>query len=195
MPTASFVQLMSSDRERSVPLEAPLPPDEEVEELLDHLEEAEESVDSRNQRRAIRRTRWLLTHLPGVNRFGIDDIAQQIVGGFILSAPFVVTEEVWLLAASMSNLQSAITVIMVGAIGYGTLYQAEDRDADSERGISGVPFRFLSLLVISYASVAILAFVLDAPATFAATPQATFKAIGIGAVFSVIGAATADSLF
>ncbi|WP_255767759.1 DUF2391 family protein [Haladaptatus halobius] len=125
----------------------------------------------------------------------MDDVAQQIVGGFILSAPFVVTEEVWTLAASMNGLQTAITIFMVLAIGYGTLYRAEDREADTERAIAGVPLRFLSLLIISYTSVIILAFVFDAPATFGATPFTTFKAICIGAIFSVVGAATADSLF
>lgn len=84
---------------------------------------------------------------------------------------------------------------MTGAIGYGTLYQAEDRAVDSERSFGGVPLRFLSLLVISYASVAILAFVFDAPATFAVSPLTTGKAIGTGAIFSVVGATTADSLF
>ncbi len=186
---------MSHDQEHPVQPNASQLPNEEVEELLDQLEEAEEAVDSHNQRRAIRRTRRLLTRFPNVSRFGIDDVAQQIVGGFILSAPFVVTEEVWTLAASMNGLQTAITIFMVLAIGYGTLYRAEDREADTERAIAGVPLRFLSLLIISYTSVIILAFVFDAPATFGATPFTTFKAICIGAIFSVVGAATADSLF
>jgi uncharacterized membrane protein len=61
--------------------------------------------------------------------------------------------------------------------------------------IVGIPLRFLSLLIISYTSVAVLAFVFDAPATFGATAFTTFKAICIGAIFSVAGTATADSVF
>ena len=34
-------------------------------------------------------------------RFQVADIAQQIVGGFLLAGPFVVTEEVWTLATEM----------------------------------------------------------------------------------------------
>jgi uncharacterized membrane protein len=128
-------------------------------------------------------------------RFGTDDLAQQIVGGFLLSAPFVVTEEVWALAASMSLLQWAITVFIVFAIGYGTLFQAEERDADREVEVAGVPLRFVSLMLVSYGSVTVLAFVFDAPDAFGATPLTTAKAISIGAVFSVVGAATADSIF
>ncbi|MFB6107125.1 MAG: DUF2391 family protein [Halobacteriaceae archaeon] len=127
--------------------------------------------------------------------FGLDDVAQQVVGGVLLSAPFVVTEEVWSLAASMNWLQTAISVFMVVAIGYGTLYRAEDRDADREEDVAGVPLRFVSLLVVSYASVVLLVLVFDAPDTFGATPLTTFKAVNIGAIFSVVGAATADSLF
>lgn len=128
-------------------------------------------------------------------RFGSDDVAQQVVGGFLLSAPFVVTEEVWSLAATMNPLQAAITVFMVVAIGYGTLYRAEDREAERETDVGGVPLRFLSLVVISYASVTILAFVFGAPETFDASRLTTVKAISIGSVFSVVGAATADSIF
>ncbi|MFB9808063.1 DUF2391 family protein [Haladaptatus pallidirubidus] len=152
-------------------------------------------MDSPNQRQALRRTRRFLAHFPNVRQFGLDDIAQQIVGGFILCAAFVVTEEVWILAANMNLLQTAITIFMVFAIGYGTLYRAEDREAEMERSIAGIPLRFISLLIVSYTSVTILAFVFDAPDTFGATPSTTVKAICIGAIFSVVGAATADSLF
>jgi uncharacterized membrane protein len=64
-----------------------------------------------------------------------------------------------------------------------------------ERSIARIPLRFISLLIVSYTSVTILAFVFDAPDAFDATWFTTFKAICIGAIFSVVGAATADSLF
>ena len=168
----------------------------DVEELVDDLEELEESVDSREARRVVRRTIDTLNRFPMGRMFGLDDLAQQIVGGFILSAPFVVTEEVWSLAAGMTWLQWAVTVFLVVAIGYGTLYQADDeRDADTEESIAGLPLRFVSLILISYLSVTALALLFDAPTTFGATPPTTVKAISIGAIFSVVGAATADSLF
>ncbi|WP_225336299.1 DUF2391 family protein [Halomicrobium urmianum] len=126
----------------------------------------------------------------------MDDLVQQIVGGIVLSAPFVVTEEVWNLAASMNWIQWIITVFMVVMIGYGTLYRADDERAPEwEESIAGLPLRFVSLLLISYLSVAMLGFLFDAPTTFEATPLTTAKAISIGAIFSVVGAATADSLF
>jgi uncharacterized membrane protein len=141
-------------------------------------------------------------------RFKLADTAQQIVGGFLLAGPFVVTDEVWALAVGMAWYQAVLTVVIVLAIGYGALYKADDdRDPDREIEVGGVPLRFVSLILVSYLSVLILALSFDAPATLIPNhmdPAAitleievfvTLKAMSIGAVFSVIGAATADSVF
>ena len=136
-------------------------------------------------------------------RFRIADSAQQIVGGFLLAGPFVVTEEVWVLASNMGIVHALATVTIVFAIGYATLYKADtNRDPDDEQTISGVPIRFISLMGVSFGSVLILALVFNAPETFldggetdAEVATITLKAVSVGAVFSVVGAATADSVF
>lgn len=145
-------------------------------------------------------------------RFALADTAQQVVGGFLLAGPFVVTEEVWNLAASMSVVQGLLTAVIVLTVGYGALYKADDRDPDRERELLGVPARFVSLILVAYLSVLILALAFDAPGTFLSEMagdadtffglslqldvlRVTLKAASIGAVFSVIGAATADSVF
>ncbi|QLG60908.1 DUF2391 family protein [Halorarum salinum] len=138
-------------------------------------------------------------------RFKFADTAQQVVGGFLLAGPFVVTEEVWTLAGSMAWYQAVATVVIVFGIGYGALYKADDeRDPDREAEVVGVPLRFVSLVSVSYLSVLILALAFDAPETFLAETYGagtfeqavvTAKAITVGAVFSVVGAATADSVF
>lgn len=136
-------------------------------------------------------------------RFVFADIAQQLVGGFLLAGPFVVTAEVWELAISMSTLQGGLAVLIVFFIGYGALYKADDRDPNREREVGGVPVRFVSLMFVSFGSVLILALVLGAPTTFFTAfelprdqwPITTAKAVAIGAIFSVVGAATADSVF
>lgn len=129
-------------------------------------------------------------------RFALADTAQQLVGGFLLAGPFVVTEEVWVLASHMDWIQWLTAVFMVFLIGYGALYKADyERDPDRESEVGGIPLRFLSLMVVSFGSVTVLAFALAAPETFEANPIQTMKAITIGAIFSVVGAATADSLF
>lgn len=131
------------------------------------------------------------------------DSAQQIVGGFLLAGPFVVTEEVWLLAENMSVIQAFLTVGIVFGIGYATLYKADTtRDMTEEQLVAGVPVRFLSLMAVSFGSVTILALLLGAPETFLDAVESdrrmvliTLKAISVGSVFSVVGAATADSVF
>ena len=145
-------------------------------------------------------------------RFALSDTVQQVVGGLLLAGPFVVTEEVWVLAESMSALQALVTVVIVLGIGYGALYKADDRNPDRETEVGGIPIRFISLIVVSYLSVFILALAFNAPETFvgasiaasAASPDVsvdwsvvgtTLKAVSIGSVFSVIGAATADSVY
>lgn len=145
-------------------------------------------------------------------RFRPADSAQQIVGGFLLAGPFVVTEEVWVLASNMNHVQGTITIALVCAIGYATLYKADTtRDVSDEQDVAGVPVRFISLMAVSFGAVAVLALLFDAPDTFL-DPGATtldvavitvnfdvllitVKAVSVGAIFSVVGAATADSVF
>ncbi|MDH5018757.1 DUF2391 family protein [Halobacterium rubrum] len=141
----------------------------------------------------------------GRKRYAYADTAQQIVGGFVLAGPFVVTEEVWLLASRMHWYHAAVTVLMVAVIGYGALYKTDDgRDPDREAEVVGVPVRFVSLMVVSFGSVLVLSLALTAPTTFAGQLELgagmgviaplTAKAVSVGAIFSVVGAATADSL-
>ncbi|WP_158058146.1 DUF2391 family protein [Halorussus halophilus] len=139
-------------------------------------------------------------------RFALADSAQQIVGGFLLAGPFVVTEEVWRLAENMETWQGLLTVLIVFGVGYGALYKADDeRDPDREAEVAGIPSRFISLMLVSFGSVAILVLVFDAPETFLSdtyldgvsrqTMATTLKALSVGSIFSVVGAATADSVF
>jgi uncharacterized membrane protein len=134
-------------------------------------------------------------------RYRIADSAQQVVGGFLLAGPFVVTEEVWTLAENMNALQALATVVIVFAIGYAALYEAAGRDPEDSPDVAGIPIRFVSLMIVSYGSVAVLAVTLGAPETFLPDRSGldqvavAAKAIGVGAIFSVVGAATADSVF
>ena len=141
-------------------------------------------------------------HTRRPRKFRVADSAQQIVGGFLLAGPFVVTEEVWLLAENMSLLQAVATIGVVCGIGYATLYKADSkRDPTTEQRIARIPVRFLSLMMVAFGSVTILALLFDAPDTFLESVESnqevaliTFKAISVGSVFSVVGAATADSV-
>lgn len=132
----------------------------------------------------------------GKRLFSIADLAQQMVGGFLLAGPFVVTEEVWALAANIEWYQSLFATVIVFAIGYGALYEAnEERKQEMERKFLGIPLRFLSLIFVAYLSVAVLIMIFGATETFESTIFTALKVISIVSLFSVIGAATADSIF
>lgn len=131
------------------------------------------------------------------------DSAQQVVGGFLLAGPFVVTEEVWVLAENMSALQALATATLVFLIGYGALYKADTkREYSEEQNVGGIPVRFISLMIVSFGSVTVLAVLVGAPETFLDTATSnedmifvTAKAVSVGSIFSVVGAATADTVF
>ncbi|MFB6086019.1 MAG: DUF2391 family protein [Halodesulfurarchaeum sp.] len=128
-------------------------------------------------------------------RFRTADVAQQVVGALLLAGPFVVTEEVWVLADGMGPGHTAVAILAVIVVGYSALYKADkDRDVDRERAVAGIPLRFLSVLLVAVGSVALLTFALAAPETFGADRMATITAISIGSMFSVVGAAAADSV-
>lgn len=128
-------------------------------------------------------------------RFRPADVAQQVVGGLLLAGPFVVTEEVWVLAEAMGPLHTTAAILTVIVVGYSTLYKADrQRQADAEAEVGGVPLRFLSLMIVAFGSVTLLTVVLAAPSTFDATLPTAVTAISVGSIFSVVGAAAADSL-
>lgn len=129
-------------------------------------------------------------------RFRVRDMFQHMVGGFLLAGPFVVEGGVWEMAAAMANYQAGILVGIVLAIGYAALYKADpDRDAGAEASFLGVPVRYISLIAVSYGAVITLVVLLSGQATYGASLAVTLKVVSIAAVFSVIGAATADSVF
>ncbi|MDY6774894.1 MAG: DUF2391 domain-containing protein [Halobacteria archaeon] len=129
-------------------------------------------------------------------RYVLADTAQQTVGGFILGGPFVMAEEIWNMAENVSSLHLAATVLIVLGIGYTALYEAdEERDPDTEKSFLGIPLRFISLVAVSYLSVGIIAVVVSAPQTFGADVTTGVKAVMISTIFSVVGAATADTVF
>ncbi|MGM0381202.1 MAG: DUF2391 domain-containing protein [bacterium] len=127
--------------------------------------------------------------------FGYDDLLQQVVGGFLLSGAFIVTEEVWKLGEAMNWYQFSGVVILIMGIGYFGLYGAEKRREEQERKILRIPYRFISLLLISVSSVVILAYLFSAPEVFQASSTTIIKTLSIACIFSTVGAITADNIF
>lgn len=131
-----------------------------------------------------------------VEQFSISDLAQQVVGSFLLGGPFVVENGVWNLAKNMTIIHLLMVAILLIIIGYGASYEAdENRDLDKENKVGIIPTRLISLILVSYLSVALLIFLLNAPVAFEASLLTTLKTISIVSIFSLIGAATFDTIF
>lgn len=127
--------------------------------------------------------------------FGIDDFFQQVIGSVILTAPFLFTEEVWTLSANMSVLQSSIMITASLLIGHGVLYVAhQERNWKSERKLFGVTVRYLSLMTVAFGTVGFMILLTSADQTFGSSFSETLRAVALMSPFSIIGAATADSL-
>ncbi|MHA2503670.1 MAG: DUF2391 family protein [Candidatus Kariarchaeaceae archaeon] len=129
-------------------------------------------------------------------KFRLADTAQQMVGAIILSGPFIVTEEVWRIAFNMNWIQFFLVLAIGGSIGYFALFKADKtRDATTEQNVAGVPVRFISLLAVAYFSVLLIILVIGAHTTFLADFETLLHTLGICGLFSIVGAATADSVF
>jgi len=88
--------------------------------------------------------------------------------GILLAGPFVVTQEVWMLAENMTIFHSLFLVGVVMAIGYGGLYGADnDRDPNREAIFLCIPVRFISVMIVAFSSVTL-------EPRFASAPQARF---------------------
>ncbi|MFB6147812.1 MAG: DUF2391 family protein, partial [Candidatus Nanohaloarchaea archaeon] len=99
--------------------------------------------------------------------FGIDDFFQQVLGSVILTAPFLFTEEVWTLAAEMHPVQGLVMAVTSLIVGHGVLYVAhQERDWNTERKVSGLTFRYISLMGVAFGTVTALILVTGAPWVF-----------------------------
>ncbi len=128
-------------------------------------------------------------------KFATSDLAQQLIGGYLIAGPFVVTDEVWLIAKNMTIIHSIIAILLVIVIGFGALYKADkNRKIEEEEEVGRVPIRLISLIGVAYLSIGSLIFLFNAIEVFDATILTALKVMTIGAIFSILGAAAIDSI-
>ncbi|MBN2042327.1 MAG: DUF2391 family protein [Candidatus Aenigmarchaeota archaeon] len=142
-----------------------------------------------------------LAHKIKPEKFGIDDVAQQIFGAVLFSAPLSVTEEVWRLAQSLSVTRMVVFVILSVVVAtiiiYYTKFQRVAKESiggDINTHLVGrmyVPKRLVSLFVIAY-SVSVFILWLFGIMSYINDPFWTFKIFIFISFFASVGAATAD---
>lgn len=124
-------------------------------------------------------------------KFALDDLAQQVVGATILSAPFAVTEEVWNLAKDLDMLNIIalifITILFDILLLYFTKYQKIEN-----RKIWMFPIRITSLILVTYITSAVVLSVFGVIGGRIQDPAWAMRLVVMVGLFANIGAGTAD---
>ncbi len=135
-------------------------------------------------------------------KFGLDDVAQQIFGAVLLATPLSVTEEVWMLARELDPIRLVMFVLLsiavVAIIIYYTKFQKVAKEAIAEFdthivGKTYIPKRVVSLFLVSY-SMTWFVLWLFGVTTHVADPAWSFRIFVFVSFFASVGAATADIL-
>ena len=165
---------------------------EDVEEIKEDIEEIKEDIGT--LRKAMSRGKEIFskvatTVLP--DKFAFKDIAQQIVGATILSAPFAVTEEVWNLAREL-NLTNIIFIISLTILFDILLFHYTKYQKFEEKKFLEFPKRIISLIVVTYVTSAIVLSVFGVIGGQIQDPSWAMRLIVMVGLFANIGAGTAD---
>ncbi|MBL7055638.1 DUF2391 family protein [Candidatus Woesearchaeota archaeon] len=125
------------------------------------------------------------------SKFEFKDVAQQIVGAMILSAPFVVTEEVWRLANNLDALHIIALIGLTILFDILLFYYAKFQHLEEKRFIL-FPARVISLLIVTYATSAIVLTVFGVIGGQIQDAVWASKLVVMIGLFANIGAGTAD---
>jgi len=164
---------------------------EDVEEIKEHIEELKENIGTLHKAMFKGKeifSKVATTVLP--NRFTSKDIAQQIVGATILSAPFAVTEEVWNLANNLNA--TNVMAIVVITILFDILLFNYTKYQSLEKKKLMLPLRIISLIIVTYITSGIVLSVFGVIGGQIQDPIWAMKLIVMVGLFANIGASTAD---
>ncbi|WP_435095621.1 DUF2391 domain-containing protein [Halarchaeum sp. P4] len=175
----------------------------DVSDLMDHLEELEEHVDSPEGREVVQDAMDTITDLqePGtfgrvIRGFDRADAAEAGIGGALFAVPMVVeggTYDVGAFVATHPLNLLATVAVTIGVV-YGILYVAEIQDVRVKDPILGfVPRRLAGVIGISFGVTAAL-FTGWGQSQWASDPWLTLCVVSVAWAPTAIGAALGDIL-
>ena len=126
---------------------------EDVEEIKEDIEEIKENIGALSK--TISKGKQLVSRvatsvLP--DKFAFKDIAQQIVGATIFSAPFAVTEEVWNLAKNLDMWHVISLIIITLTFDILLFYYAKYQKVEGKRFLNVFPARIFSIIIVTYST-------------------------------------------
>ena len=164
---------------------------EDVEEIKEDIEEIKEDIGMMHKAMFKGKeifSKVATTVLP--NRFTFKDIAQQIVGATILSAPFAVTEEVWNLANNL-NVTHVIAIVFLTIL-FDVLLFNYTKYQSLEKKKLMLPLRIMSLIIVTYITSGIVLSVFGVIGGQIQDSVWAMKLIVMVGLFANIGVSTAD---
>jgi|GEM_PF-5317052 len=121
-------------------------------------------------------------------KFTVHDIAQQVIGAIMLSAPFVVTQEVWELARLLDPFRLIALFLLTVFVGISILRYTKTQETKD------LLKRMTSLIIISYSFSFFVLYTVGIIGNVITDTEWAFKLVVLVSLFSSIGAATADIL-
>ena len=164
---------------------------EDVEEIKENIEDIKEDIGTLHK--AMFKGKQLFSRVATKvipDRFAFKDIAQQIVGATILSAPFAVTEEVWNLANNLSGINIAAIIFMTVVFDILMFNYTKYQNYGNKRLM--LFMRISSLMVVTYVTSFIVLSVFGVIGGQIQDPIWAMKLIVMVGLFANIGASTAD---
>jgi len=178
-----------------------------IQEVLDELEELEETVDSEEERSEVMDVRQSVERLRGssflrerIERYTTRDVAESFVGGVLLSLPLLVEDGVSTIADHfLSQTVAGLPVwlagnlLFIGVMTWGLLYWADFREVWNTQPILGlVPRRVVGVLSISFLTAA-LTMTMWGRVEWS-EPQVAFARVSVVWTAAAFGAALGDIL-
>lgn len=128
------------------------------------------------------------------DKFAWDDLAQQIVGAMVLSAPLAVTSEVWDLSGSLDWFRISAMVLATLLFNILLIYYTKYQSVESERILGIVPTRLFSQVLVSYSTAFLMLYMMGVIGGPVTGVGETIRLVAFVGLFSNIGAGAADLL-
>jgi uncharacterized membrane protein len=137
----------------------------DVGDILDQLEELEDSITTSEGQEELRHTKRMLKHLPGterISKYTSRDLGEAFVGSIIFGLPLLVEDGVFVIAQYLlDSLVLGVPVFLIAnavfvvTLTTGLLYAVDFREIQITNPIFGlVPRRLVGVLTISYLTAA-----------------------------------------
>jgi len=165
---------------------------EDVEEIKEDIEEIKEDIGALTK--SVTKGKSFVSKVTSVlpDKFAFKDIAQQIVGATILSAPFAVTEEVWNLANNLDVGHIIALIIITLTFDILLFYFTKYQKIEGGKFIKAFPARILSIIIVTYTTSFLILTVLGVIGGQVTSTVWALKLIVLVGLFANIGAGTAD---